>query len=62
MAIAKTEEEMVTKSIYIKRTLYEQLQYASGQFGVSLILAQLAEKWLDNKIEISIKPIVREGE
>lgn len=67
MAVAKTEDEMVTTSIYIKKTLLKRLQKATGQAGVSLILSQLGEMWLDRKIKIEFEPeedeiIVKEQE
>jgi hypothetical protein len=61
MAVAKTDKEMVTRSIYIDKQLYDQLQYASGQFGLSVVLSKLGEKWLKEEVEIKLKPRKREG-
>lgn len=57
MAKQRTDEEMVTRSIYISKELYERFQQATGQFGVSVVISELAKKWLNREVEISIEPI-----
>lgn len=48
-------DEMVTTSIYIRKDILERLKVASGRHGVSVVLDELGEMWLDGKIEIKIK-------
>lgn len=60
MAKAKTDEEMVTRSIYISKDLYERFQQAAGRMGVSIVLSKLAEKWLSGEVELSIEPVIEE--
>lgn len=56
MAIAKTTEEMITRSIYIERNLYEQLQKSSKRIGASIVISHLVKMWLDGKIRIELEP------
>lgn len=54
MAKAKTDKEMVTRSIYIERDLYEKLLLASGRAGASLVITYLVKKWLNGEINLEI--------
>ena len=54
--MTKTNDEMVTRSIYIKKELYDRLQKAANRAGASLIITYLIEMWLDGKIVIDIQP------
>ena len=56
MAVAKTKDKMVTRSIYIKERLYNRLQQASTRVGASIVIEYLVKEWLDGKVDIAIKP------
>ena len=56
MAVAKTKDKMVTRSIYIKERLYNRLQQASKRVGASIVIEYLVKEWLDGKVDIAIKP------
>ena len=56
MAVAKTDEEMITRSIYIEKRLYEQLQRSARRIGASIIISHLVEMWLNGEIRIEFEP------
>lgn len=56
MARAKTEKQMTTTSIYIEAELLQDLQYAADQIGLSAIMSLLGRKWLNEELEIAVKP------
>lgn len=51
-----SNDEMVTTSIYIRKRIWERLKDTTGRNNVSSIVDMLIEKWLDDEIDISIKP------
>jgi hypothetical protein len=55
--MAEQQKEMVTRSIYIDRTLYDSSTKAAGGLSVSQIISLLLEKWLNGKIQVEIKPV-----
>jgi hypothetical protein len=56
MAKAKAKDPMVTRSIYIRESLYLQLRKASQRVGASIVIEYLVRMWLDGEISIPIQP------
>lgn len=55
--MAEVLRDMITRSIYINKSVWEKAQKVSGGVSVSFIISSLLTKWMAGEIELSINPL-----
>lgn len=46
-----------TRSIYIDPKVWEAAKIQAGNVSLSVLITMLLEKWMDDEIDLAIKPI-----
>jgi predicted RNA-binding Zn-ribbon protein involved in translation (DUF1610 family) len=49
-------KEMVTRSVYVDKSLWEKASRAAEQFSLSLIITMLLKKWIAGEISLTFEP------